>query len=229
MDLKTIHNFSEFTSALKQAGFSAGGENAEGIFALSSLFGSEIRWHTGDAETDPWEWRMRVLDEREDIAYAKVFFKKSGFITKEWYPYFLAARRNRKTFAEAYADGTVSAEAKRIYELIERNGSLPLHLIKREGGFKKEDNSRFERALTELQMRLYVTMCGRSRKRSAKGEEYGWNSTVFCTAEHFFEKAIFERAERISEAEAEEAITEQVFLLNPEAGDRQVQKFIFGK
>ena len=31
-----------------------------------------------DPETDPWEWRIRVLDERDDIAYAKLFYKKSG-------------------------------------------------------------------------------------------------------------------------------------------------------
>ena len=61
---------------------------------------------------------MRVLDERGDIAYAKLFFKKSGYIIKEWYPYFLAARRGGNTFDEAYKDGTISHLAKRIYDVV---------------------------------------------------------------------------------------------------------------
>ncbi len=68
----------------------------EGVFTLSDAFGESIAWHTEDPETDPWEWRIRVLDEYTDIAYGKLFFRKSGYITKEWYPYFLAVRRGKK-------------------------------------------------------------------------------------------------------------------------------------
>ena len=35
--------------------------------------GSPIVWHTGDPETDPWEWRVRVLNERNDVAYANSY------------------------------------------------------------------------------------------------------------------------------------------------------------
>ena len=85
-----IYNYTDFVEALLKAGFSMGGGNSDGVFALvpwsweeTPPYDTPVRWHTGDAETDPWEWRMRVLDERGDIAYGKVFFKKSGFITKE--------------------------------------------------------------------------------------------------------------------------------------------------
>ena len=58
---------------------------------------------------------MRVLDERNDIADTTLFFKKSGFITKEWYPYFLSAER--------FFGGAVFEEADKIpveaaYEII---------------------------------------------------------------------------------------------------------------
>jgi hypothetical protein len=74
-----------------------------------------------------WEWRMRVLDERDDIAYSKVFFRKAGYITREWYPYFLAVRRKGLTFDETYADGVFSHEAKRIYEVLREGIPVPLH------------------------------------------------------------------------------------------------------
>ena len=212
-----------------------GGGNSEGIFAVvpwnwqeEAPYCTSVRWHTGDPETDPWEWRMRVLDERSDIAYAKLFFKKSGYITKAWYPYFLAVRRGGRTLQDAYADGMVSQYAKRIYALVSENEILPLHAIKQLGGFSKEDTARFDRAIIELQMKLYLTMCGRQQKISRKGEEYGWSSTVFCTVERYFGHDCIQQAENISEREAIEKITAQIYRLNPAADPKKVIKFIRG-
>ena len=230
-----IQNYADFVEALLQAGFSLGGGNSDGIFALipwgweeAPPYDTPVRWHTGDVETDPWEWRMRVLDERRDIAYGKVFFKKSGFITKEWAPYFLAARRGKTDFPEAYESGTLSHAAKRIYGVVLDYGTLPLHAIKQLAGFGSEEKSRFDGALTELQMRMFLTMCGRQQKLSQKGEEYGWYSTVFCTTEQFWGEDLFAQAAKISKNDAVEAITKQVLLLNPEAEAKKIQKFILG-
>ena len=144
-----ICNYGDFVCELLKAGFSVGtGGNDEGVFGLLDYNWNEepadcpIRWHTGNPETDPWAWRMRVLDERDDIAYAKVFFRKSGYITREWYPCFLAARRGGSSFADAYADGTISHYAKRIYDAIVKHSSLPAHEIKRYAGFTKFDSAR---------------------------------------------------------------------------------------
>lgn len=87
-----LTNFNDFIKILLASGFSIGGGNDEGVYAIVDYDwltvppGSPIVWHTGDPETDPWERRVRVLDERSDIAYAKCFFKKSGYITREFYP-----------------------------------------------------------------------------------------------------------------------------------------------
>lgn len=229
-----IRNYNDFVTTLLDAGFSMGGGNSEGIYAVVPWgwdevppYNTPVRWHTGDPETDPWEWRMRVLDERDDVAYAKLFFKKSGYITREWYPYFLAARRGGKAFMDEYEEGTINRFARRIYDVVVENGALPLHDIKRRGGFSREDSARFDRALIELQMKMYLTMCGRRQKISRKGEEYGWSSTVFCTAERYFGKAVFEKAD-ISEQEAAEKITEQIYRLNPGADPKRINKFIKG-
>lgn len=185
-----IQSYDDFCNELLKAGFSLGsGGNDEGVFTLLE-YGwdheppeSRIRWHTGDPDTDPWEWRMRVLNERNDIAYGKVFFKKSGYITKEWYLYFLAARRGGASFDEMYSDGVLSNFAKRIYDVLRDGDAVPFHGLKQMCGFSKEDGSKFERAVIELQMGLFITMCGRQQKISLKGQEYGWASTVFCTTE----------------------------------------------
>ena len=148
-----------------------GGGNAKGIFALipygweeQEFIDSSVKWHTGDPETDPWEWRMRVLEERDDIAYSKLFFRTSGYIMREWYPYFYAVRRNGESFEEAYESGTVSFIAKRIYDIVS-SGEVALHDIKRIGGFRKEDNSQFDRALVELQTRIFIPFLRQSAEK----------------------------------------------------------------
>lgn len=235
LNYRSIKSYSDFVTALLDTGFSMGGGSSEGIFSLipwnwdeQPPYDTPVQWHTGDPDTDPWEWRMRVLDERNDIAYAKVFFKKSGYITKEWIPYFLAVRRGKTTFEEEYANGIISNYAKRIYSTIIEHGTLPLHAIKQLAGFGKEEKSRFERALVELQMKMYLTMCGRQQKISQRGTEYGWSSTVFCTTEKFWGEEIFETSAKIEEDTAIQKISERVCILNPKAEQKKILRFIKG-
>jgi len=230
-----IHNYNDFLETLLNAGFSMGGGNSEGIYSIipwnwneEPPYNTPVRWHTENTETDPWEWRMRVLDERTDIAYSKLFFKKSGYITKEWYPYFLVARRGGLDFEDSYSDGTISHFAKRIYDVVSASECLPLHIIKQLGEFTKEDKSGFDRAITELQMKMFITMCGSQQKLSQKGEAHGWSSTVFCTTERFFGETVFDKAEKITKEDAVQKIREQILKLNPKAQDKKITKFIFG-
>lgn len=235
MESKTIRNYDEFVDTLLKAGFSMGGGNSDGIFSLITWSWNEeppyetpVKWHTGEPDTDPWEWRIRVLDERNDIAYSKVFFKKSGYITKEWAPYFIAVRRGNRSFEEEYADGVISNYAKRIYNVILEHGTLPLHAIKQLADFHKDEKSQFDRALVELQMKMFLTMCGRQQKISQKGEEYGWSSTVFCTTENFWGEDVFNQAASIDKEQAISKIMEQVIVLNPKAEPKKILKFIKG-
>ena len=226
-----VNSFNEFCSELIRCGFSMGGGNAKGIFSVipfdwqSQDPDSPVKWHTGDPETDPWEWRMRVLEERRDIAYGKVFFGVSGYITREWYPLFLAVRRQGLVFDEWYDDGKCSRLEKEIYEAICENGRTALHELKRLCGIHKESAGRFDRALSNLQKNLFITMCGRMQKTNSAGEGYGWNSTVFCAVEDFWGGDI---SAAIPAKQAFQKIRGRILELNPAAEDRLIRKFISG-
>jgi len=229
-----LNDYDDFLQKLRSVGFSMGGGNAKGIFSLLAETGegrepedSPIRWHCEQPDIDPWEWRMRVLEEETDIAYSKLFFKTSGYITKPWYSYFLAARRGGKSFSELYETGSISYMSKRIYEVILAHGQVPLHELKLFCGIKKEDSAKFDRALTELQMKMFITMSGRARKLNKYGLEYGWNSTVFCTVEEFW-KIRNVSLDTYSFEEAYEAIKIQVLTLNPDAEPKTIHRFILG-
>ena len=244
-----IRNYNDFISALQKAGFSGSiGGKDEGVFNLFrygwagrsadaellayATEGAEeetgIQWHTDDPDTDPWQWRIRVLSERSDIAYSKLFFRKAGYITKEWYPYFYAARRGDKIFEDEYLSGVFSNYAKRVYDAVSENNCLSLQDIKRIAGFSREDKSKVESALTELQMKMYLTICDIHYKISQKGEEYGFSTTVFSTTESFLGDDVLNIAANIKENEAVEVISERILSLNPSARKDKINKFIKG-
>lgn len=229
-----IRNFQDFCNELVAAGFSMGSGNPGGAYSVIPFDWSEtppegcpVRWHTGDPETDPWQWRIRALNERTDIAYAKVFFGRSGYIAREWYPYFLAVRREGSQIEDDYADGLISRMAMRVYGAIKAHGALAVHDVKAEIGFEKGEQSQFERALVELQMRMYITMCGEAPKIALTGGAMGWASMVYCAADGFFEGA-FEQSLNIGRKAAAEAIEARLYALNPQADAKKVNKFING-
>ncbi|MCL2438301.1 MAG: hypothetical protein FWE26_02610 [Coriobacteriia bacterium] len=234
-EINRIHSYDDFVKVLLAAGFSLGSGNDEGIYAILNWGWNEpppyetpVQWYTGDPETDPCVWIDRILDERDDITYAKLLFKKSGFITREWAPFFLAARRGSVELSDAYEEGLISHSAKRIYDVVSAKEILPVEEIKRLGGFSREDKSKFDRALTELQMKLFISPCDRRYKVSQKGEEYGMPSTVFCTTRRFWGDDLFKEAAQISTDEAAEKIKTQVLRLSPAAEDAKIKRFIFG-
>jgi len=230
-----ISNYNEFINALFEAGFSGTvGGSKDGVFGLirygwGATDETGIEWHTGNPDTDPWEWRIRVLNERNDIAYSKLFFGKTGYITKEYYPYFLAARRGGMSFEDEYYKGTISNHAKRIYDAVVENDRLPVDAIKRVAGFTRDEKSKFDNALTELQMKMYLTICDIYYKISQKGEPYGFSSTVFSTPELFWDDEMFNKADEINEDEAVELLTQRILQLNPMAEKNKLPKFITGR
>ena len=231
-----IRNYDDFVRELLQSGFSQFGGQKDTVFSVLPAWDdhppdSRIRWFSGDPDRDPWEWRMRVF-AHSDIAYAKVFFRKSGFITQAWYPYFLAVRRPYgRSFGEAYADGLMSGYARRIHDTLRLSGPLPAHELRGAAGFGKEkgEKSAYEHAVVELQMGLYVTLCGQAQKLDRRGEAYGWASNMLCLAEEFWPDEVFAQAAEMEPDEAREAIAAQARRLNLDVDKKKLSKFIDGR
>jgi len=238
MKPRQVKGFGDFLVVLDEAGFSLGGGSSDGVYAIVDRGWADVpphetplRWHTGDAETDPWQWRMRVLAERTDIAYGKIFFRKSGYLTKKWVPYFLAVRRGTPasaTFVDAYDAGTMSYMAKRVFDVIDESGAMPVHTLKQLVNVAKDEKAAFERALADLQMKMFLTVAGEQQKISKDGEAYGWSSKIFCTTESFWGEEVFAQAAVMDRREAIDAITAQIYTLNPNADAKKVRKFIEG-
>lgn len=231
--MKPICNFDDFCEELLRCGFTPAG-SGKGVFSLLwswnelAPYPTPVRWHTGDPVTDPWQWRLRAVTQRDDIAYGKVFFSAAGYITKQWYPYFLAVRRQGLAFDDFYQDGKMTRCAKKIYDLLCENGPMATHEIKKTAQFDAAEKHAADRALVDLQKSLFITVSSSLQKVDRFGIPYGWESMVFSTVEQFWDDALFQQAAALNPKEAYAAIEAQVLLLNPDAPPKALSKFILG-
>lgn len=78
----------------------------------------------GDAENDPWEWR-EIIARSGEVVYGKFFGKKTGFVSKEWFPVFANYRRDGYDFDARWDDELANIRNKRIMDWIALRVHLP--------------------------------------------------------------------------------------------------------
>ena len=221
MTFEPITNYQDFCTQLRRAGFSMGGDNNEGVFSLSAHFGPNIRWHTGDADTDPWAFRMRVLTEENDIGYGKLFFQKGGYMTREWAPCFLALKREGKTFEEIFDEGRMSYLERAICRFVKDKEEAAFHEIKSAVGERG-----LEPALAKLQTNMLLTISGQTMRLSKANMPYGWPVNTFRLTEDFWGREIMAKALTIRKEEAAQRIAKRVHELNPDVSKKALDRFL---
>jgi len=218
-----LNTYTEFTDYLRLIGFMPLSNNKVGFPSLSSLT-PEGAWHTDEA-SDPWIWRRRVVEEKLS-AYGKFFDKKPSFITLEWLPYFLAARRGTQTVKSLYERGNLSLTAKNLYALLGEHDQIAAHDLRPLLGLGKESKTQIENAMIELQMGMFLTISDMVRKVSADGEPYGWPSACLMKIEDYLGTEVISKAQAIDPSTARAAIITHAQKTLPEATDRVLGKFL---
>lgn len=219
-----VRTYDEMVEYIKQIGFLPLSKNPIGYISLEDLT-PPYSWHTGN-EYDPWTWKDRVAFEKK-AAYARIFNKKPLFVSLEWYPYFLAVYKKPETVSERYESGTVSNMALRIYELLESNGSLNTHDIKRLLGIRsKEDSYKYEKGIVELQESMDITVCGASKRVDKFGQPYGWLISEYTTIEQWMGEEALNSISLIPRSEALSKLVSKVKEIAPQATENKILKFL---
>jgi hypothetical protein len=219
---RVIRTFHEFASLVDGLGFMPLSANRVAFPSVEGLT-EPGAWHT-QLDTDPWVWKTRIVDERR-AAYAKLFNGKPGFISLEWYPTFLAARRQGEDFKSVYFAGLLSHAAKRIYLLFDENPDLATHEIKALGGFTRESKSDYEAAMVDLQMRMFITVQGMTRITGRTGEPHGWPAASYTTVERWSGPELIERSLRMDPGDARDRIIETIAKIVPDVDPRKAARF----
>jgi len=111
MKLPMIRNAAEMEQLINEVGFLPYFKSEIQGFSLEDCTPLEL-WFVDGVE-GPWEWREKIV-EKGDIAYGKLFNKKTGFVSKNWYTDLVNYRRDGYDFDAHYDDGLSSYLLKEL-------------------------------------------------------------------------------------------------------------------
>ena len=204
-----------------------GGAGALPGFSLAHMTAPES-WHTGDPETDPWEWRQ-ILAAEGSVVYGKFIERKNAFVSKAWFPVLANWRRDGYDYDSLQESGLANWKQTRIMSLFDGGGTahpLPAHELKRLAGFGKDGLQGFDGAVTALEMRTYLVFCGVQRKRNRAGEEYGWPVSLFAPPELLYGAEYVRSCYGEPPAASLRRILEHLNSVFPTADEKQLERFL---
>ena len=178
-----LHTYADFTAYVDEVGALVfGGAFIPGFPTLTELT-LDSQWHTGDPETDPWQWRDRAAQTRR-MAFGCILGGTKGFISPALYPAFFAACRPAAPLEERYEDGLVPRMVYRLHQFFSpgmqlSTAQLRAHLL----DARREELSKLDGAIITLQREFYITICGSQRKLTATGEPYAWPANAYARTE----------------------------------------------
>lgn len=222
-----IHTVEEAAAYIIKIGFLPLFKNDIPGFSLEEKTVGED-WWSGNPERDPWEWR-KVIASSGQIAYGKFFDKKAGFISKEWFPYFVNHRRDGYDFDALWDDEKASMRQKKIMDLFtEENADAELYSfeVKQRAGFGKDGEKNFEGTVTDLEMKMYLCIHDFRQKKNKKGESYGWSIAVYSTPEHLWGYDYVTSAYREDSEKSLERIVKHMSMIYPDASQAQIQRVL---
>ena len=221
-----LRTYAEFLECAEERGVLAfSGAFLDGFPKLDTLTARD-QWFTGNAETDPWQWRDRAAAEKH-LAFGNILGGKKGFISKTLYPLYYSACRPDGTPADHYKTGNVKKVVLDVYRLFENGNELDTGEIRRLMNVsKKEGASAVDSALVKLQSEFYITVSGNRRKRSAAGEEYGWPANTYRLADDWAADWLKEPLLPTDEARA--AILAHCAALNSNIDVKKLERLLFG-
>ncbi len=229
-----IRTWKELVDWINEVGFLPLFANEiEGFSAEEHL--SPNYWWTGNRDEDPWEWREIIAGSRE-VAYGKFFDKKSGFISKEWIPYFANFRRDGYDFDARWQDGLANRREKKIMDFYvgeDENGDavwkddeILSTELKKMAGFGKTGEKNYPGIVTGLQMNLYLVITGFRRRKNKKGDEYGMPVSIMYPPEKIWGYDTVTAAYSEKLEISGERIYERIRKLYPSAGDSDIGRLI---
>lgn len=169
-----------------------------------------------------WGWKDDSLDKRWWY-YGKLLRRRATLASLDLLPAFYACSDNfgdLMDYLEEYRAGTMTAEAKAIYEALLEHGPLDTVRLRREARMSAASaKSRFDRALVELQVGLKVVPIGVAHTGA-------WNyAFIYELFQRWYPK-VPEQARYIKRSEARRALLLK-YLDNVVATDQQMMAKVF--
>lgn len=218
-----LHNADELEILVEEIGFLPFFKNEIKGFSVEEVTPAGY-WFSGDVD-GPWEWKGEVA-VRQKVAYAKLFDKKAGYVSRKWYPDLANYRRGSCDFDDRYNEGLSSHKDKELIDILRNKGSCLSVELKRIGNYGKEGNKGFETVITRLQMQTYITVQNFEYKLDRFGQPYGWGIARYAVSEDWLGEEMVSASYGIDPAESKEYIMAHLKALLPQATEKQIEKLI---
>lgn len=170
-----------------------------------------------------WGWKDDALDKKWWY-YGKLIGRRATLVSLALLPHFYALSPNcgsLEDYLDEYASGTITAEAKNVYEALLEHGPLDTVRLRQAARMSAESaKARFERALVELQVGLKVLPVG-----VAEAGAWRYAFVYELLQRHFPD--LPERAQEISRAQARRLLVQR-YLDNVVMADRRTIAHVFG-
>lgn len=221
-DPKRIKTHEELSEFIQEVGFLPLFKNTVEGFSVEEITAADS-WFKDNPKEDPWAWREVIAAEGK-IAYGKLFCNKAGFVSREWYPYLAAYRRNGYDFDSRYEDGLASHRAKKIMDVLMEYDTLPSNDLKAAAGFGRGGEKGFEGTMSQLQMQTYITVRCFQRRSNKKHEEYGWPVAIYSMSEKLFGEEHVRSFYQLEAAEAREKMIDHIKSKFNKASRAEIEK-----
>lgn len=217
-----IHNDMELEAFVQQKGFLPFFSCAIPNFSIEEF--TPNRYWFVEGVDGPWKWRME-LARRGVVAYGKLFTKKAGLVSREWYPGLANYRRNGYDFDARYENGLASHREKRVMDVLREGPTLSKDL-KRLTGFGSGGLKGFDTVMTNLQMQTYVTVHSFEYAHDKYGRPYGWGVARYAVTEDVLGADVTQGAYNRDPEESKARIIQHLGIMCPEAFDDDLEKLI---
>lgn len=174
----------------------------------------------------PWLWRDEVAHDKSCI-YGKIFQKKTGYISAEWFPHFANYRRDGYDFDARYDDGLVRYEDKTLFDLIERKGPVTAKELKKELNVNPKKASAFEGAMTRLQMMTYIVPVDFIFPRDSDGnKKYSYGITLYDLPEKWLGEFVCRGEYKTDPAESFDLMVGHLMNVLPDLDREKAERFL---
>jgi hypothetical protein len=235
--MKQVNSYIELERLVLKMGFLPFFRNNIPEFSVED-FTPGCLWFSDD-EDGPWEWKGPVV-RNWNCVYGKLFNKKAGFVSMEWFPELVNYRRSQYNFIT----NPLEIQDKLIHETVIKHESLLSTEIKSLCGYAqrkkmtfpdtidstysadKAEKAGFETVITRLQMGTWIIVADFEYQYNKQGEPYGWGIARYTTPEALFGKDKIYASRHHSPEESKLRLTDYLTRLLPQATPAQILKII---
>jgi hypothetical protein len=186
-----LTSYSDFLSRLDKLGFMPLSNLLPGLPSLSDET-EQSDWHTGNRETDPWQWKDRVTEEKR-AAYGTILGGNKGFVAPRLYAQFYVACRPAASLEERWEAGELNQLTWEAWQLFEQRSLLNTSDVRQAlgvsakgaAGGRKLSAGQVDKAISQLQKEFYITIAGVRQKVGKDGQPYGWPASVYDRVENW--------------------------------------------